>query len=361
MSLRARVIQSALAFVFVAGIATPAAASYTIEYNGSAHIKQIPSATGTHDERKFKHTFTNTGTETETYRMVIDCEYVSVDEFGHGWTMCNTIACVSPATESTITLAPAESDTVTIKALSYVTSGSSRAILTFEGMSTGTIQTFEYAILSEQCEVVVIDDSPGTAAAMQLVAGLEMAGVACGVFDTEVETLGDTSIDFSLANTVIYTSGDQTGSVLPMADRTALESFLDGGGTLLMSGQDLFDSIGGSSFASDYLGAVAFGETTETSVTGVTGDSIGDGLALTLDGSQISQNTLGGSTVFLRYGNGDGAAVRNNTGSYDAYSFGFGLEALSDADLSALMSAIAGGALPVAEMSWGAVKARFGR
>jgi hypothetical protein len=54
---------------------------------------------------------------------------------------------------------------------------------------------------------------------------------------------------------VVWLTGDQVTSTLTQSDQAALAAYLDGGGRLFVSGQNIGQDIGGSSFFGDYLHA----------------------------------------------------------------------------------------------------------
>ncbi len=139
-------------------------------------------------------------------------------------------------------------------------------------------------------------------------------------------------------------------------DREDIAAYLDAGGNLFLSGQDVgwdladltsdlnefYDSFGLSLvFFEDYLHSrYLVDDSDHSSVTGVAGDPIGDGLEFTLfQPGRSADNQYpdeldpfkGGEAIFT-YANGKSGAVRYD-GDYRVVYFGFGgYEAITDAD-----------------------------
>ncbi|HYW68408.1 MAG TPA: C1 family peptidase, partial [bacterium] len=127
------------------------------------------------------------------------------------------------------------------------------------------------------------------------------------------------------------------------ANRAALSTFLDGGGRLLISGEDigwgLVDDGNASSqqWYEDYLHAdYLLDDSGYRDVTGVSGDPIGDGLSFSLNGVDSAMNQeypsevdprSGASAVFRYDGNGEGV-IRYSTGHREVY-FAFGFEGIT--------------------------------
>jgi hypothetical protein len=127
------------------------------------------------------------------------------------------------------------------------------------------------------------------------------------------------------------------------SNRPVLSSFLDDGGRLLISGEDIGWGMVDAGNATtrqwyeDYLHAdYMLDDSGYRDVTGVSGDPIGDGLSFTLNGPDSAMNQeypseidpRGGATSVFRYGPGSEGAIRYDGGHREVY-FAFGFEGIT--------------------------------
>jgi hypothetical protein len=313
---------------------------FTGTFTGTDRILKLADGV----EEKFRHDFTNTGDEIDLYRMWMTAEYYTGDALSFNWTMCTTMACVLPGVETLVGLAPAESDTVTIKITpDFDQEGSATITLHFESVGDpGLVSTFRYAVIREGTDVVIVDDDGGAAIEQHVVAGLAMGASSHGVYDTSIQPLAEAPFSFDDQSYLIYLAGDETTDTITGDDGLVIGAYLDGGGRLIASGQDLFDDITGSTFCDGYLGAARVMTTTQTFVNGVAGDPLGNGLSFSIGAgamNQVSPDVLGGSIDAFRYANGSIAGVRYETPDHKAISLGFGLEGLAPGNVAAFLAA----------------------
>ncbi|MCK4511405.1 T9SS type A sorting domain-containing protein [bacterium] len=126
-------------------------------------------------------------------------------------------------------------------------------------------------------------------------------------------------------------------------NRSELSPFLDNGGRLLISGEDIGWSLvdAGNSASQqwyeDYLHAdYVLDDSGFRDVAGVSGDPIGDGLSFTLNGADSAMNQeypseidpRSGATAVFRYDGSAEGAIRYSTGHREVY-FAFGLEGVT--------------------------------
>ena len=126
-------------------------------------------------------------------------------------------------------------------------------------------------------------------------------------------------------------------------NRTTLSSFLDDGGRLLISGEDIGWALnhdgdpGMIQWYNDYLHAdYVLDDSGFRYLDGVGGDPIGDGLSFTLNGPDSAMNQAypseidprSGATGVFRYGPGSEGAIRYSTGHRQVY-FAFGIEGVT--------------------------------
>lgn len=129
------------------------------------------------------------------------------------------------------------------------------------------------------------------------------------------------------------------GGKLDADNRTTLESYLDGGGTILLSGEDIGWALNYQNdpdkiqFYNDYLHAdYVADDSGYRSLDGVSGDPIGDGLSFSLNGTDSAMNQFypseieprTGATGIFEYAPGTEGALRYSTGHREVYlAFGF--------------------------------------
>lgn len=313
---------------------------FTGTFDGTDRIVKLADGA----EEKFRHDFTNTGSDIDAYRMWMTAEYYNGDVLTFNWTMCTTEACVLPGVVSQVGLAPAESDTVTLKITpSFDQEGSATITLHFESVGDPSlVSTFRYSVIREGTDILIIDDDGEAALEQYVVDGVAMGGRSYGVYDTSIQPLADAPFALDDHDYLVYLSGNESVDTITDDDGVVLGAYLDAGGRLVASGQDLFDDITGSAFCDAYLGAAGVLPTSQTTVNGVSGDAVGNGLSFSITGganNQVSQDVLGGSIDAFRYADGSVAGVRYENPSHKAISLGFGLEALAPGDIASFLSA----------------------
>jgi subtilisin family serine protease len=141
---------------------------------------------------------------------------------------------------------------------------------------------------------------------------------------------------------VWFTGMDYQGS-LTAEDRTALTEYLDLGGRLFVSGQDLGYEIKATPFFGERLGAKFVKDTAGST------DVSGDGLSFSLKGGDGADNqkypdsiqAASNGQLYMSYANDAGAAIRVEAGDSKVVYFGFGFEGInSAADRSAVMTKV---------------------
>ncbi len=148
-----------------------------------------------------------------------------------------------------------------------------------------TSDTFEVSIGKKP--VILVDDDAGASYDTFFVSALNSLGIQHDVWDYDL--LGPPSeavLDSYKA--VIWTTGDDFGSVgnpstLTSEDQVKLQTYLDSGGRLLLSSQDLLYDNHPNDFITNYLHVA--GHTDDAginSVAGVEGDPISGGMAISL-------------------------------------------------------------------------------
>ena len=162
-----------------------------------------------------------------------------------------------------------------------------------------------------------------------------------GVWDV---TLDNVSNDlFATPDLVIWFCGaNLPGQSISFLEQSMLEGFMDGGGALLLTGQNIPYDLRTSSFLPDYMHSrFQFVYTQAQTVAGVTGDPISDGLDFSIRGGNGANNQTRPSamtpddemaTIIWEFsGSQYHAGVRVEGATYRAVLMGFGLEAIDNA------------------------------
>ena len=141
---------------------------------------------------------------------------------------------------------------------------------------------------------------------------------------------------------VIWFTGMDYGVTLSTQDQNNLAAYLDNGGSLFISGQDIGYDVGSSSFYSNYLHATYQIDTAGNEIEGVAGDEIGDGLSFNIFGGDGANNQnwpdgiqpISPATSCMIYSDAPSykSAIKVDTGTYRVVYFGFGFEGIDNMD-----------------------------
>jgi len=203
-------------------------------------------------------------------------------------------------------------------------------------------------VISDQVEiivghpdVVVVDDDGSADYESYYDSALRNYGQVFSIYD--VADQGEVSLDYlSGFDVVFWFTGDELANTLTSADRANLATYLDNGGNLFLSGQNLVEDIGPSSFFSDYLKAEAVAGTIPNGlvVEGVDGDPVTDGHYVMIFGANAANNqtspgaiaALPGAQEIYHYTTDPEhrpCAVKYDSGTFKTVTFAFGAEAIS--------------------------------
>ena len=193
--------------------------------------------------------------------------------------------------------------------------------------------------------ILLIDDDIGSSNEKYYERALKKVSLFKGIgYDLyRVNTSGSPSVEKLMEYQLViwYTSTDfQT--TLTTSDQNNLKSYLDNGGFLWISGQDIGFDINTSSFYENYLHAVHENNTIlpplNRYVSGVSGDIFEDKIFFIGDGAGSRQHAspsdidanIGASVILYYYDNSNyGAAIKYN-GTYKVMYFAFNWEAIDD-------------------------------
>ena len=184
-------------------------------------------------------------------------------------------------------------------------------------------------------QVLLVDNSGETTLEAYYTAALKDIPVVYNV----VEATDSTPSSATMAQypAVIWFTGNAENS-LSDENKTALGNYLDGGGKVLLTGQDGFDDVSYSSWLDDYFGGhISDDSLFVMAINGVSGDELGNDFNVVIFGAAGANNQQSPSalqstagTEFLRY-NATGnpvAGIRYDSGSFRSVMLGFGLEAV---------------------------------
>jgi len=197
-------------------------------------------------------------------------------------------------------------------------------------------RTFGYQLNVGGVDVLVIDDDDGEDYEEAVTSLLYDRRIPFDVWDKQ--TGGSPSgSDLNEYGTVMWLIGEPKADILSGDDVTALSSFLDNGGNLLMAGQTFMGQLDTTDqdFLHNYL-RVAFDSTyLYPFMLGVDNSPIGDGIKIRYS-SNISQpgaqviHPVNGSELNFELKNGGGGTAVSYNGSYKLVLFSFGFYAIGD-------------------------------
>jgi len=273
------------------------------------------------------------------------CQAPFVDSLYAGAPPCGFPSCGGP---TNFTLNPGQQDTISC----YVTpsGGEGSGYATFTVRSTLTpsvVRTLVLGAVSDGCDVLLMDDDGGQT--VETFYEGSVPGIfARGTWRRNVASA--TAADLAHFPFLIwFTGGATTG--LDATDRTAVATYLTGGGKLILSGQDIaydlcdptspnFSAANVTWYETNLKTRYVNNNSSSTSLTGVGGDPISDGLNITIQGGTGANNQtdpdvltpLTGAGTVWTYGAGTTTAATRILGQgYRAINLGFGFEAVSTA------------------------------
>ncbi len=304
---------------------------------------------------RFDGWLVNAGTQTDTY----DFQIVA-DTPGWEVSACVGLTCFPPwITEFTVTVDPGEEVLIAadVKPLTSAATGSVTMICTSQA-DPGVQISRTFVLISPGAEVLYVDTDAAQGYAPYFTNALTAAGRTWSAWD--IAALGrPDDADLGAFTLIVWnTEGALPG--LSDDERAQLGTYLDSGGDLLLSGQDL--AYGLCDLNSPYFnwttldwyehhtGAVyAADDAQDSSITGPAGDPVGDGLAFSLAGGDGAGNQdypdvltpVNNARACLEYSPGQGAAIRFARGEARMVTLGFGFEGIGEnAARNTLMTAV---------------------
>lgn len=196
-------------------------------------------------------------------------------------------------------------------------------------------QTQDFVLELLPCTLLV-DDDAGEGYEAYYEGALDAAGQEYDVWSVAVEGSPGAN-DLAGYGRVVWLTGDDSQTTLSPGDQAALATYLDGGGRLFVSGQDIGYDIGSTPFYADYLHADY--DSADTNNYDLTGLDYLAGVDVTIQGGDGANNQnypsdvtpIGGAVAVMDYLSPNlygGVAYQDDT--YGVVYFSFGFEAINN-------------------------------
>jgi hypothetical protein len=209
-----------------------------------------------------------------------------------------------------------------------------RELMDIEVVAGGTT-TADFNLLP--APVLLVDDDGGALYENYLAEPLAQAHYDAYYWNTQ--DLGAPLDELNLFQALVWFTGNEGDSALTDAERGALAAFLDGGGSLLLTGQNIAQGLAGEPFLEQFLGcSFVAPQTVQAQANGVAGDPVTEGLSLLLlgaggAGNQTSKDVISpagsGIEAMVYSGTTPAAAAVRVEDPYRLVFLAFGLEAAS--------------------------------
>jgi hypothetical protein len=231
--------------------------------------------------------------------------------------------------------------------------GQGTVSLTFHSQSGQVAdRQLAYSVITPDTEVLIVDDDGAfDYETRYFEAAIAPLGRSTAIWDRNSAAVSAAVLENF--DVVVW----ETGLAYPTvdaSDRAALSAYLNGGGSLFLTGQDIgweMDDIGGAAIAwyHDYLHANFINDDTDDlTLYGEPADPIGDGLSINIGGGDGAANEEypsdidprdASASIVLRYDATRNGGIKADTGVYRVVYFAFGFEAINNAADRALVMA----------------------
>lgn len=209
--------------------------------------------------------------------------------------------------------------------------------LEWEAMPQSHTEGDSFQLLFDFPKILLVDDDNGKAFETEYEEALDSLGYTFEFWSIQDDGgPGDKLLKHSI---LIWFTGDDLLTTLTPEEQEDLIAFLDSGGKLFITGQNIGQNAGGTGFYSDYLHSEYLNpRTSAVYVNGVAGDEIGDGLSIAMAAlNQSSRDVirpLSSADSILMYKPDSCAAVKYQS-TYRMVYFAFGFEEIRDDSLFA--------------------------
>lgn len=299
-------------------------------------VRSVPDGNGV---AIFNGTVTNIGDATDTITLQIGTSFPA-------WTT-RFYVCGDPNPHTTpvdVTLGVGEScDIILQVATDNVKEVRSGSFLTTSAFS-GRTQTSNLRVYNGSNSILLVDDDYNRTDETKIVNGLTQLGYLFEDYDVYTDYGQQTPFanNYSGYDIVIWHTGqgNYAGTSPDSDDMNRLMQYMDAGGSLFLSSQRFLNTLtGANSFTTNYLGLSGWTlNRNYTSILGVAGDVIGDGLSMPLTYQFQSWNTsddadAGPSAVVgMLGGDGSGALIRHETRGFKCVFMPTCFTTISDTD-----------------------------
>jgi hypothetical protein len=157
------------------------------------------------------------------------------------------------------------------------------------------METFATFILVPS--ILLVDDDAGGSYETYMDAALDSAGYDAHVWDADASGRPGAARLLSYRE-VLWTTADGDASYLTGSDEQDMMAYLDGGGNLCLASMGFLSSRGGATtFTSDYLHIGSWTNNVGgTTMVGIPGSAIGDGMSLDMTGGPFSADSTDGTS-----------------------------------------------------------------
>ncbi|MCB1184235.1 Omp28-related outer membrane protein [bacterium] len=288
----------------------------------------------------------NAGTQADTYDVSLDTSGLPA-----GWS-ATVVHGGGAATSFSVPLAADERALMHVEVTTAGT-GDGEVVLTLHARDgTTPDRAIPFKVITPDVQVLLVDDDGAEKyESLYFAPAIGASGKSHAIWD---RTAGAPSAAVLANFEVVVWQCGWAFPTLDETDRAALGAYLDAGGSLFVTGQDIgweMNDTGGAALTwyHDYLHADFVADDTNTlTLQGVPGDPITDGLTVTIGGGDGANNQEypsdidphdAGAAVILTYDASRNAAIRADHGDGRVVYLAFGFEAINNpTDRAAFMS-----------------------
>ena len=218
--------------------------------------------------------------------------------------------------------------------------GISAEVAGYEPYTDNNEQTDDVTVFASKGYILLVDDDEGDPYESYYENALMASSYLYDYWDRDTGG-SPTESDMSAYDAVVWFTGDDYTSTLVSEDRTNLADYLDAGGRLFITGQDIgYDIRNDGNFYADYLHATYnVDDTNIFTLDGTPGDPIGNDLTIDISSGDGANNQnypegispiIPADAVFNYDGSSHDGGIKTDTGTYKNVYFGFGFEAISN-------------------------------
>jgi len=156
-----------------------------------------------------------------------------------------------------------------------------------------------FDFLLNAADVLIVNDDPNGKYHEYYSAALDSLGMSYANWSTQQNgMMSDAAIQAFNSKIIIWFTGDAVTDVLNAEEQAKIAYILDQGGKLFISGQNIAEDLKTHSFLSERLHASYVSNTTGSTLDGLSGDALGDGLRLITIG-QFGANNQNSRDIIL--------------------------------------------------------------